>query len=92
MLTIAAAIMLTIYKTKAAMLSPKRPQSIHKTPDATHNFPLNLCSLLLVSALSVFHLAAYSHPARCSVFLTSVVRIAKPKDDDKQKLFYSLFR
>lgn len=42
MLTIAAAIMLTLYKIKAAMLSPKRPQSIHKTPDATHNFPLNL--------------------------------------------------
>ena len=50
------------------------------------------CSLLLVSVLSVFRLAAYSHSARRSVFPTSVVRIAKPKDDDKQKLFYSLFR
>ena len=33
------------------------------------------CSLLLVSVLSVFRLAAYSHSARRSVFPTSVVRM-----------------
>lgn len=43
MLMIAAAIMLIIYTTSAAMLSPKSPQSIHKMPDAIHNLPLNLC-------------------------------------------------
>ena len=43
MLMIAAAIMLIIYTTNAAMLFPKSPQSIHKIPDAIHNLPLNLC-------------------------------------------------
>lgn len=43
MLMIAVAIMLIIYTTNAAMLSPKSPQSIHKIPDAIHNLPLNLC-------------------------------------------------
>ena len=43
MLMIAAAIMLIIYTTSAAMLFPKSPQSIHKIPDAIHNLPLNLC-------------------------------------------------
>ena len=71
----------------------RTPQRLHRRCLRADRRPYSpRCSLLLVSALSVFHLAAYSHSAQCSVFLTSVVRIAKPKDDDKQKLFYSLFR
>ena len=42
MLMIAAAIMLIIYTTSAAMLSPKSPQSIHKIPDVPHILPLKL--------------------------------------------------
>ena len=38
---IAAAIILTIYKTSAAMLSAKRPQSMHRILDATIIFLLN---------------------------------------------------
>lgn len=36
------AIILTIYKTNAAVLSAKRPQSIHKIPDVLHILPLKL--------------------------------------------------
>ena len=37
-----SAIILTIYKTNAAVLSAKRPQSIHKIPDVLHILPLKL--------------------------------------------------
>ena len=50
MLMIAAAIMLIIYTTSAAMLSPKSPQSIHKIPDAIHNLSLiHICLLIKTS-------------------------------------------
>ena len=52
---ITAAIMLTTYKTSAAMLSAKRPQSMHRIPDATHIFPLNLCVALQFSSSCNVH-------------------------------------